>query len=89
MERQLQERTVEIPEIELKVTYRDFRRKEVKHLSPEEMEDFICDEVIRKVEDQAGQEWDPDDLPVSQLGVVLEAILKGLSPNGRRGSRRR
>ena len=52
------------------------------------MEDFLCDQVIKEVR-RDGEVIDVNDILISDLALILNAVLMGLSPNGRSGSRPR
>ena len=68
--------------------YREWTRRETKHLGELELEDFLLDECILELKDETGQALDVDDVPSPDLAIVVKTLFDGLSPNGRRGSRR-
>ena len=84
---QMPTRVVELPGYV--VTYREWTRRMLRDLTPEEVEDFFLYEVISSIVADDGKPLDVDDIPAGALVQIGEAIQRGLSPNGRAGSRRR
>lgn len=58
-------------------------------MSPMQQEEFLVDEVIQSVTDEAGQTIEVDELTMTQLAHIVDGVLGSFAPNGRSGSRRR
>ena len=85
---------LEIRELDVgqyRVKYREWTRREVKHMDSDELEDFMVDTVIQSIVDTSDGDAavEPDDLPMGDLVAVIVAIADGLAPNGSAGSARR
>lgn len=71
------------------VKYRDFKRREVKGISEQDLMDYMENSIILEITDENGNAMDVHDLYQSEFNEVAQAVGEGLLPNGRSGSRRR